>query len=95
MTIETVINYLLVAINAWLGIAFIIGVRRFTFAPLALGGIGFILISVSFIMRLLFLPQPSFWLGLGMLCVVAFSFFYGPSIRSHGITIRKLFLFTR
>jgi hypothetical protein len=95
MMLSAIINWLFILINTWFGIASFVGAKRFSLPQLTIGGVGFIIISISFIMRSLSLPQPSFWLGIGMLCVFAFTMFYGSALRERGITIRKLLLFNQ
>jgi hypothetical protein len=99
MSIGTIVNLLIATATLWLALACFIGAVRFAFRLLVIEGIGMLLISVPFVMDLLFHTWPAYVVLLATGSVVANGYRllnpqkYQTARTQRGITLRKLLFF--
>ena len=82
-------------IGLWLGIAGLVGASRFAYRPLVLLSLAGFLLSTSVVLDLLLLPYAHRITWVALISVMLFNIKYRPTWEQHGITTRKLFLFTK
>jgi hypothetical protein len=102
MTIGMFANLLIAIVTLWLSLACLIGAVRFSFHPLAIEGIGMLLISVPFVVELVLQTRPAFtilMMAVGLLVSNGYRLLnqqkYQTARQQRGITLRKLLFFAR
>ena len=95
MALLPLVNVACLIIGLWLGIAGLVGARRFAYRPLLLLASGGFLIGISVLLDLLHFPYVNWITRLALLAVLLFNIKYRALWQQHGITDRQLFFFTR
>lgn len=99
MVIGALVNLLIATVTIWIGLACLVGAIRFSFRPLVIEGIGMLLISVPFVLDLVYHTWPAYVILLAIGSLVSNSYRllnqqqYQAAHEQRGITLRKLLFF--
>ncbi len=93
MSLNILINSILIIIGGWLALAYLIGSIRFAFRPLILMGLSCLLVCVGSILHLISISDYNSVFFLALVGSLVFNFKYRAAWNNRGITNRELLFF--